>query len=71
MKGKKYKRSAAFIRKIYEKAFGIRQPYQILVDAELCREALRSKVVVKDLATEVLGGATKISKPDPKAILNL
>lgn len=60
MKGKKYKRSETFIKKIYEKAFGLRQPYQVVVDAEFCRELLRCKVIAKEILPVVLGGAVKI-----------
>lgn len=49
------------MKKLYEKAFGLRQPYQVLVDAEVCREALKSKVMVKEIVPEILGGPSKIS----------
>ena len=61
MKGKKYKKSARWMETIYEKAFGLRKPYQILVDAQFCRELLKCKLIAKDLVPECLGGPTKIS----------
>jgi len=60
MKGKKYKRSETFMRKIYEKHFGFRPAYQILVDAQFCRELLKCKIVAKDVLPTVFGGPIKI-----------
>ena len=60
MKGKKYKRSETWMKKVFEKAFAFRQPYQVLVDAEFCRELLKCKVVAKEILPVVLGGPVKI-----------
>lgn len=48
------------MKKIFEKAFAFRQPYQVLVDAEFCRELLKCKVVAKEILPVVLGGPVKI-----------
>jgi U3 small nucleolar RNA-associated protein 23 len=44
MKGKKYKRSKTYVQTIYERYFHIRQPYQVLVDADFCIDALKWKI---------------------------
>ena len=48
------------MKKIYEKACGLRQPYQIIVDAEFCRELLKCKIIAKDILPVALGGAVKV-----------
>lgn len=48
------------MQKIYEKSFGMRQPYQIIVDAEFCKELLKCKIVAKEVLPTVLGGAVKV-----------
>lgn len=60
MKGKKYKRSQHFVQNVYEKYFGIRKPYQILVDAPFCIETLKIKIAAVEAFTEVFGGAVKL-----------
>lgn len=60
MKGKKYKRSQHAVQNIYEKYFGIRKPYQIIVDAPFCIETLKIKIAASAAMTEVFGGAVKL-----------
>lgn len=60
MKGKKYKRSQHAVKNIYEKYFGIRKPYQIIVDAPFCIETLKIKIAPTEAFTEVFGGAVKL-----------
>jgi U3 small nucleolar RNA-associated protein 23 len=60
MKGKKYKRSQHSVQNIYEKYFGIRKPYQIIVDAPFCIETLKIKIAPSAALTEVFGGAVKL-----------
>ena len=60
MKGKKYKRSQHYVQNIYEKYFGIRKPYQVLVDAPFCIETLKIKIAPMEALTEVFGGAVKL-----------
>lgn len=60
MKGKKYKRSQHYVQNIYEKYFGIRKPYQIIVDAPFCIETLKIKIAPSAALTEVFGGAVKL-----------
>lgn len=60
MKGKKYKRSQNAVQNIYEKYFGIRKPYQIIVDAPFCIETLKIKIAPSAAMTEVFGGAVKL-----------
>lgn len=48
------------MKKIFEKAFGLRQPYQLLVDGEFCRELLKCKIVGKEILPIVFGGQVKI-----------
>ena len=45
---------------VYERGFGMHPPYQILVDAEMCREALRNKVNMKEVLPVVLGRPAKL-----------
>lgn len=60
MKGKKYKRSQHYVQNIYEKYFGIRKPYQIIVDAPFCIETVKIKIAPSAALTEVFGGAVKL-----------
>ncbi len=60
MKGKKYRRSQHAVKTIYEKYFGIRRPYQILVDAPFCIDALKKKVTPAEAMQEVFGGPVKL-----------
>ena len=60
MKGKKYKRSQHAVKNIYEKYFGIRRPYQVLVDATFCIEALKKKIAPAEAMLEVFGGPVKL-----------
>jgi len=60
MKGKKYKRSQHYVQNVYEKYFGIRKPYQIIVDAPFCIETLKIKIAPSAALTEVFGGAVKL-----------
>lgn len=60
MKGKKYKRSQHAVKNIYEKYFGIRRPYQVLVDASFCIELLKKKIAPADAIQEVFGGPVKL-----------
>ncbi|KAI7864567.1 PIN domain-like protein [Spinellus fusiger] len=43
----------------YQLVFGIKQPYQVLVDGDFCQEALVQKLYVKDELSNVLLGLTK------------
>lgn len=60
MKGKKYKKSQSNVKNLYEKYFGIRKPYQIIVDAPFCIETLKIKVAPPEALTEVFGGVVKL-----------
>lgn len=60
MKGKKYKRSQNQVQNLYEKYFGIRKPYQIIVDAPFCIETMKIKVAPVEALTEVFGGTVKL-----------
>ena len=60
MKGKKYKRSQHYVQNIYEKYFGIRKPYQVLVDAPFCIDTLKMKIAPMQALTEVFGGTVKL-----------
>lgn len=60
MKGKKYKRSQHYVQNVYEKYFGIRKPYQIIVDAPFCIETLKIKIAPSAAFTEVFGGPVKL-----------
>ena len=60
MKGKKYKRSKHFVQNVYEKYFGIRKPYQIIVDAPFCIDTLKIKIAASAALTEVYGGPVKL-----------
>lgn len=60
MKGKKYKRSQHYVKNVYEKYFGIRKPYQIIVDAPFCIETLKIKIAPSEALTEVFGGTVKL-----------
>lgn len=62
MKGRKYRRSQRFIQTVYEKGFGLRPPYQIILDAEMVREAMRHKVLLREALPVVFGGPVKICK---------
>ena len=64
MHGKKYKRSKKYVETIYEKAFGIRQPYQILVDADFCLETLKWKIAPLETLVTVFGGQVKPSNTE-------
>ena len=60
MKGKKYKRSQNQVQNLYEKYYGIRKPYQIIVDAPFCIETMKIKVAPVEALTEVFGGSIKL-----------
>ena len=60
MKGKKYKRSQHYVKNVYEKYFGIRKSYQVLVDAPFCIETLKIKIAPMEAITEVFGGTVKL-----------
>lgn len=60
MKGRKYKRSQHYVQNVYEKYFGIRKPYQVLVDAPFCIETLKIKIAPMEALTEVFGGTVKL-----------
>lgn len=60
MKGKKYKRSQHYVQNVYEKYFGIRKPYQVIVDAPFCIETLKIKIAPMEALTEVFGGTVKL-----------
>lgn len=60
MKGKKFKRSQHAVQNIYEKYFGIRKPYQIVVDAQFCIESLNRKIMPVEALQEVFGGPVKL-----------
>lgn len=60
MKGKKYKRSQHYVQNVYEKYFGIRKPYQIIVDTPFCIETLKIKIAPSEALTEVFGGTVKL-----------
>lgn len=60
MKGKKFKRSQHAVQNIYEKYFGIRKPYQIVVDSQFCIESLKKRISPVDALQEVFGGPVKL-----------
>ena len=60
MKGKKFKRSQHAVQNIYEKYFGIRKPYQIVVDSQFCIESLKKRISPADALQEVFGGPVKL-----------
>lgn len=60
MKGRKYKRSQRFMTSVYEKAFGLRTPYQLILDGEFLEETLAKKILFRDLLPTVLGGNVKL-----------
>lgn len=56
MKGKKYKRGKSNMHALYERYFGVRQPYQVLVDAKFCEDTLKWKLPLAEKMPEILGG---------------
>ncbi|KAI9021537.1 Fcf1-domain-containing protein [Phycomyces nitens] len=44
----------------YHVGFGLREPYQILVDGDFCKEALAHKIYIKDVMPEVMQAPTKL-----------
>ncbi len=60
MKGKKYKKSQHSVQNVYEKYFGIRKPYQVLVDAPFCIDTLKIKIAAMSALSEVFGGPVKL-----------
>lgn len=60
MKAKKYRRCEHYMRNIYERGFGFRAPYQILLDASFCLSSLRHKFDAKERFTTVLGAASRL-----------
>ncbi|OAD69094.1 hypothetical protein PHYBLDRAFT_101239, partial [Phycomyces blakesleeanus NRRL 1555(-)] len=44
----------------YHVGFGLREPYQILVDGDFCKEALTQKIYIKDSLPEIMQAPTKL-----------
>lgn len=59
MKAKKYKRSEHQMKSVYEAGFGMRAPYQILIDASMCQASLRHRWDLKERLPHLLGGPTR------------
>lgn len=59
MKARKYKRSAHQMKSVYEAGFGMYAPYQILVDASMCRASLQHRWDLKERLPHLLGGSTR------------
>lgn len=60
MKINKYRRHEQNMKQVYEKYFGFRQPYQLLVDAAMCTASLRHKFDLKERLGLLLGGPVKL-----------
>jgi U3 small nucleolar RNA-associated protein 23 len=60
MKARKYKRSEHFMQAVYEKGFGLRQPYQLLVDATFCNAVVQHKFDLNERLLVVLGGKVRL-----------
>src|ERR1700722_2602650 len=60
MKGRKYKRFHHYVRTVYELGFDMHPPYHVLVDAEMCCEALKHKLALRESIPMVLGGPVRL-----------
>lgn len=60
MKAKKYKRSAHQMKSVYEAGFGMRAPYQILIDASMCRASLQHRWDLKERLPHLLGDSARL-----------
>lgn len=60
MKAKKYRRCEHHMLTVYEKGFGLRQPYQFLVDGDFCRSSLQHKFDPKERLPYILAGACRL-----------
>ncbi len=45
---------------VFERAFGLRQPYQLIVDGDFLETTLKQKMMFRDLLPTVLGGPVKL-----------
>lgn len=57
---RKYKKYQKCMKSIYVKIFSMREPYQIIIDAEACREAIKRKIDFRESLSSILGGAVKL-----------
>ena len=64
------KRAKAYRRlmSLYTMSFGFRQPYQVLVDSEMCKTAAESKTELAKQLSSVLQGDVKPSMPLPSVL---
>lgn len=60
MKARQYRRCEHFMRNVYGRCFGVREPYQLLVDDTFCVAALQHGLDLKERLPLVLGGAVRL-----------
>lgn len=60
MKGKRLKKAHKLMRSTYERAFGLRTPYQFILDADFLETCLAQKMLFRDLLPLLLGGPVKL-----------
>ena len=60
MKGKRIKRAQKSMHAIYERSFGMRTPYQLILDGEFLKTALAQKLYFKEALPNLLGGPVRL-----------